>query len=436
MDISASPLSAAASPAMNQANYANVLAQKAIQQITEPVPAVLPGTPGSVGAAASAVSPAIQGVEPTMITHTIPTAPPPEPMSTATAVAPPQPVPPAGVAAAAAEPVNFVQEIQSMLYSFGDSRRPRLETAILVDDIVRQQLVEILLRATDASHLRGGNGVVGIEEVLFLLRKNPVKVQRFVKYFKVKDLALASIQQNNGAAAPLENKRAKRCRDFLLSIDVEGGGVLTQALNEEIHDEVRWNRLKRRDRYTRILDERKYAEFTRARHISFLGHNMRFAAKFREWVVTGIKATPTDDANSNSSSSASQSNGIKMDRSGLEALAYLAYETVGYIVEMALLVRHDADPDTKADAVQRAMVPVAYNTQYPMVQMPISSAEDNARRMLNNRKEEDSIFTQPLEPHHVLEAVRRLSQRPSSSLGWHRRLEPRNRPNPMPIIAI
>ena len=71
-----------------------------------------------------------------------------------------------------------------MLYTFGDSRRPRLETAILVDDIVRQQMVEILLRAVDASHLRGANGLVSIEDVLFLLRKSPVKVQRFVKYFK------------------------------------------------------------------------------------------------------------------------------------------------------------------------------------------------------------------------------------------------------------
>jgi len=419
MDITGSPLSAAASPAVNQANYATVLAQKAIQQITEPVPAVLPGTPGSAGAAAS---PSIQGVEP-ILSHTIPTAPPPEPM-----------------AATHAEPVNFVQEIQSMLYSFGDSRRPRLETAILVDDIVRQQLVEILLRATEASHLRGGNGVVGIEDVLFLLRKNPVKVQRFVKYFKVKDMALVSqIVVGGGGQQSVvgENKRAKRCRDFLLSIDVEGGGVLTQALNEEIHDEVRLNRMKRRDRFTRILDERKYAEFTRARHISFLGHNMRFAAKFREWVVTGIKATPTEDSQTAAAAANDPNNSrIKMDRSGLEALAYLAYETVGYIVEMALLVRHDADLDNKLDPVQRAMVPVAYNTQYPMVQMPISGAEDNARRMLNNRKEEDSIWTQPLEPHHVLEAVRRLSQRPSSALGWHRRQEPRNRPSPMPIIAI
>ena len=340
-------------------NYANVLAQKAIQQITEPLPTI----------------------EPLLMARDPPISP---------------------------EPINFVQEIQSMLYSFGDSRRPKLETAILVDDIVRQQMVEILLRALDASHLRANEGVVGIEEVLFLLRKNPVKVQRFVKYFKIKDMAQS-----------MDNKRAKRCRDFLLSIDNEGG-LLTQALNEEIHDEVRLNRNKRRDRYTRNLDERKFAEFIRARHYSFLGYNTRFTSKFRDWVLREDFLNHEDQ--------------VKLDKSGLEALAYLAYETVGYITEMALLVRHDSNAENKVDLVQRCMAPVSYNTQYPMIQMPLNSNEDNARRMLN--KEDDLVFAEPLEPHHVLEAVRRLTQRPTSALGWHRRLEPRNRPNPMPIIAI
>ena len=43
--------------------------------------------------------------------------------------------------------------------------------------------------------------------------------------------------------------------------------------------------------------------------------------------------------------------------------------------------------------------------------------------MLNN--EEVGVWTQPLEPHHVLEAMRRLAQRPASGLGHYRRLEAR-----------
>ena len=60
---------------------------------------------------------------------------------------------------------------------------------------------------------RGANGVVGIEDILFLLRKSPVKVQRFVKYFKIKDMSsqAVAIQQNVITDA---NKRAKRCRYY------------------------------------------------------------------------------------------------------------------------------------------------------------------------------------------------------------------------------
>ena len=74
MEITSSPvqpLSAAASPAMSaQANYANVLAAKAIQQITEPVPAVLPNQPapaqtaapgGGVVVGSGVMSPAVGG---------------------------------------------------------------------------------------------------------------------------------------------------------------------------------------------------------------------------------------------------------------------------------------------------------------------------------------------------------------------------------------
>ena len=49
------------------------------------------------------------------------------------------------------------------------------------------------------------------------------------------------------------------CRDFLVSIDVEGG-LLTQAINDELVDEVRMNRLRRRDRYEVLLKENRKFE--------------------------------------------------------------------------------------------------------------------------------------------------------------------------------
>lgn len=162
-------------------------------------------------------------------------------------------------------PLNFITEIQSMLYAFGDSRRPKLETAALVDQIVRQQIMAILTQAIETSHMRGTGGTVGVEDVAFLMRKHPTKVQNLVRHLTIKDMAgNTNIGANsadvygmlNGTGEQV-NKRAKRCKEFLMSIDSEGGPII-QALNDELHDDIRTERLKRLDRLSKDMDERRY----------------------------------------------------------------------------------------------------------------------------------------------------------------------------------
>lgn len=245
-----------------------------------------------------------------------------------------------------------------------------------------------------------------------------------------------------------DNRRAKRCKDFLISIDSDGG-LLTQALNDELHDELRTERLKRLDRLSRDMDERRYAEFTRARQVSFLDHNMKFASKFQEWILTGLRsAEPVveDGEYSFSTSTSSNNPKVKIDRSGLEALAYLAYETVGQIVEMALLVRRDIEAGYSndhgqglesfgMDPVMRHSSPIAYNTQFPMVQQPLSATDDDQRRLLN-LKEEDSVCTRPIETSHIREALRRLTLRPKPLQLFSRLQQRRDNTSLVPIIAI
>ena len=349
---------------------------------------------------------------------------------------------------------NFVNEIQSMLYGFGDSRRPKIETAILVDEIVRKQMTEILTKAIEISYQRGSHGTVGVEDIAFLMRKNPLKVQSLYRHLSIKDMAGnanitgAPSSDIYGIINQSDNRRAKRCKEFLLSIDNEGG-LLSQALNDELHDEMRTERLKRLDRLSRDMDERRYAEFTRARQVSFLGHNMKFASKFHEWVLSGLKSCDPmmdDDLGNFSMNSNSIERNVKMDRSGLETLAYLAYETVGYIVEMALLVRRDEEAGYSndhgqglesfgMDPVMRHFTPIAYNTQFPMVQQPLTATDDDQRRMLNS-KEEDSVCTRPIEPSHIREVLRRLVQRPKPFQLFSRVQRNRNSTSLIPLIAI
>merc|ERR1711997_877544 len=141
-------------------------------------------------------------------------------------------------------------------------------------------------------------------------------------------------------------------------------------------------------------------------------------------VLSGLKSCDPliEEDNNFSLNPNSIERNVKMDRSGLETLAYLAYETVGYIVEMALLVRRDSEAGYSndhgqglesfgMDPVMRHFSPIAYNTQFPMVQQPLTATDDEQRRMIN-LKEEDSVYTKPIETCHVRESLRRLTQRP------------------------
>ncbi|KAJ8780021.1 hypothetical protein J1605_012057 [Eschrichtius robustus] len=75
---------------------------------------------------------------------------------------------------------------------------------------------------------------------------------------------------------------------------------------------------KRAERQTRIMDSAQYAEFCESRQLSF----SKKASKFRDWL----------DCSSLE---------IKPNVIAMEILAYLAYETVAQLVDLALLVRQD-----------------------------------------------------------------------------------------------
>ena len=72
-----------------------------------------------------------------------------------------------------------------MLFAFGDNRIPKTETASLVEDICQQQMAEIVTRASEVTQTRGASEI-GIEDLLFLMRRSPVKIQRLVQVNKSK----------------------------------------------------------------------------------------------------------------------------------------------------------------------------------------------------------------------------------------------------------
>lgn len=223
----------------------------------------------------------------------------------------------------AGKTISFAAELQSMMFSLGDARRPLHETAVLVEDVVHTQLVNLLQQAAEVSQLRGAR-VISAEDLLFLMRKDKKKLRRLLKYMFIRDYKskiIKGIDEDDLLEEKLSgssgtNKRQKIAQDLITSID-QTGELLAMFEDNEL-DDVKQERMERAERQTRTMDSAQYAEFCESRQLSF----SKKASKFRDWL----------DCSSME---------IKPNVIAMEILAYLAYETVAQLVDLALLVRQD-----------------------------------------------------------------------------------------------
>ncbi|XP_058039505.1 transcription initiation protein SPT3 homolog isoform X2 [Ahaetulla prasina] len=209
-------------------------------------------------------------------------------------------------------------------FSLGDARRPLHESAILVEDIVHTQLINLLQQASEVSQMRGAR-VISAEDLIFLMRKDKKKLRRLLKYMFFRDYkskVVKGIDEDDlleDKFSSSTNKRQKTAQDFLISID-QTGELLALFEDDEI-DDVKQERMERAERQARVMDSAQYAEFSESRQLSF----SKKASKFRDWL----------DCSSME---------IKPNASAMEMLAYLAYETVAQLVDLALLVKQDMIP--------------------------------------------------------------------------------------------
>ncbi|PSN34744.1 Transcription initiation protein SPT3 [Blattella germanica] len=220
--------------------------------------------------------------------------------------------------------VSFVTEIQSMMHGFGDARRPLLESATLVENVVQQQLRTIIAKAADVSSMRGAKQIMP-EDIVFLMRKDRVKLNRMLKYLNVKEMkscvtgSLAETPVDeipdgilDGSSGP-PKKRSRTCIEFLKSIDQTG--ELSDL--SSVSDTIKHERNVRADWMSRNMDEKRYLEFVNSRRASFTGP--KSGPKFREWLK--IKSEDSSD-------------NVKIHSTTYDLL-------VAQLVDLALLVRRD-----------------------------------------------------------------------------------------------
>ncbi|XP_078503756.1 transcription initiation protein SPT3 homolog isoform X3 [Lissotriton helveticus] len=271
----------------------------------------------------------------------------------------------------------FAPELQSMMFSLGDCRRPLLESAILVEDIVHTQLINMLQQAAEVSQLRGSR-VISAEDILFLMRKDKKKLRRLLKYMVFRDYkskVVKSIEEEDllddkSSSSVSANKRQKVAQDFLNSLD-QTGELLVLFEDEEV-DEVKQERMERAERQTRLMDSAQYSEFCESRQLSF----SKKPTKFREWLDCSLME-------------------IKPNAVAMEILAYLGYETVAQLVDLALLVKQDMSPRA-GDPFSHAISATLINYHNPAELPAACGAEPQS---------------EAIQPSHIREALRRYSHR-------------------------
>ncbi|KAM6184679.1 transcription initiation protein SPT3 homolog isoform 2-T2 [Rhynchocyon petersi] len=287
------------------------------------------------------------------------------PMSTATS----------GTGRGSGKSISFAVELQSMMYSLGDARKPLLETAILVEDVVHTQLIN--LQAAEISQLRGAR-VISPEDLLFLMRKDKKKLRRLLKYMFFRDYKSKIVKgideddllEDKMSGSNNTNKRQKIAQDFLNSIDQTG--ELLAVLEDDEIDEVKQERMERAERQTRMMDSAQYAEFCESRQLSF----SKKASKFRDWL----------DCSSME---------IKPNAVAMEILSYLAYETVAQLVDLALLVRQDM--------ITKAGDPFSHAISATFIQYH-NSGESTAACGVE-------AHSDAIQPCHIREAIRRYGHK-------------------------
>ncbi|XP_078069047.1 transcription initiation protein SPT3 homolog isoform X5 [Mustelus asterias] len=304
-----------------------------------------------------------------------------------------------------AKSTSFVMELQTMMYAFGDARRTLPETAVLVEDIVHSQLINMLHQAAEISQVRGAR-VIAAEDILFLMRKDKGKLRRLLRYMNFRDFKskiVKSVEDEDVIEADKSsssiNKRQKLYQEFLSSIDQTG--ELLGCLEEDDADEVKQERLERAERQTRMMDSSQYAEYSESRQLSFA----KKSTKFKDWLdCSSMEVKPNPVA--------------------LEIMAYLAQETVAQVQFQAQSASLKSNPDSPENTPPSTPTTPASAAQHLVSKTHSGNmgnggmGQDSNNTKAKTRKRKKSAaacgletLSDAIQPSHIREVLRRYSHK-------------------------
>lgn len=285
-------------------------------------------------------------------------------------------------------------EVQQMMFVSGETTDPPVETTLLIEDIVRGQVIEILIQATKTASLRGTRSIAP-EDVIFLIRHDKAKVIRLITYLSWKDVRKNAKDEGGGTESLMEqeangtsatsgpsndqSKMITRYKKLKIRLPWEVQFMFSEQhydVSEEAQDEddeekaatlVSLKRLKVADDRTRNMTKEEYVHWSECRQASF---TFRKAKKFREWaqIAQICESRPNDDV--------------------IDILGFLTFEIVCNITEEAMEIK----------AAEERL----------FQQSLLKTGKEVAKRKRKYLFDKPDELVKPIQPHHVEEAWRRL----------------------------
>ncbi|KAF7332458.1 SAGA complex subunit spt3 [Mycena kentingensis (nom. inval.)] len=197
---------------------------------------------------------------------------------------------------------KYSQEISQMMFVFGEVQDPNMETVNLVEDIVRGQIIELIVQARALATRRGAR-YLSAEDLIFLIRHDRGKVNRLRTYLSWKDVRKHAKDSGGDAGGAVEvealeegadEKLASKAQKITIKLPWEITTIYSEVLkqsghqsdDEEDEDDIEAHeastiRLKEADEATRVMTREEYQHYSDCRQASF---TYRKAKRFRDFL--------------------------------------------------------------------------------------------------------------------------------------------------------
>ncbi|KAH8156245.1 hypothetical protein CIB48_g11999 [Xylaria polymorpha] len=298
---------------------------------------------------------------------------------------------------------KYRQEIQQMMYVSGEAGEVSPETTAMIEEIVRQQVVEMLRNCTELAARRGARTIT-INDLIFQIRDDAPKVSRLRTFLSWKDVrksakdsdekggdadlgvgddAAGGVMPGGGTGPTGVEEAAKKNKKAKVKLPWEPSSYYSQEVPEceddEDEEEEEMNsitlaRLQKADDRTRVMTREEYVTWSEYRQASF---TYRKGKRFREWAGFGIvtDSKPSDDI--------------------VDILGFLTFEMVQTLTEEAIKIKEHEDLWKERSGSENGG----------------SGGASKKRKRAQGLFDPPSEGKTPVETRHIQEAFRRLQSR-------------------------